>query len=169
MRVQVEVEARALDVPGHRRRRAGLPQRGGGEQQRVVGARRERREGKPRAGEAEQVERLGVPARRRVPLDGGAEGGQVGGVGPGPARGDGALAREARAGLEWLRGRGGAGGGGRGGGSGGGGGLGAVGEEAEVGEGRWRELQVHGEPKWWGVFLGFCGLGSAGEGGEDEQ
>lgn len=157
MRVQVEVEARALDVPGHRRGRAGLPQRGGGEQQRVVGAGRERREGSRGAGEAEQVERLGVAARRGVPLDGGAEGGEVGGAGARP--GDGALARQARAGLEGLRGRG-AGGGGRGGGSGGGGGggggLGAVREEAEVGEGRWRELQVHGEPSGGGFSLGFA-------------
>jgi hypothetical protein len=36
-----------------------------------------------------------------------------------------------------------------------------VGEEAEVGEGRRRELQVHGEPSGGGFSLGFCGLGSA--------
>ena len=80
----VELEPRALDVPSQRRDRAGLPQRGGGEQQRVVGARRERREQSPRAGEVKQVERLHVAARRRVLLDGGAEGGEAGGAGPGP-------------------------------------------------------------------------------------
>jgi hypothetical protein len=100
-----------------------------------------------------------VAASRRVPLDGSAEGGEASGVGPGPGRG--ALAREAWAGLEGLRGRG-AGGGGRGGdsggGGGGGGGLGAAGEEAEVSVGWWRELQVHGEPSGWGFSLGFADI-----------
>lgn len=129
-------------MPGHRRGGAGLPQRLGGGDQRVVGGRGEGRERGARAGEAEQVERLRVAARGGALLDGGAEGGEAGGAGPRP--GDGAVAREARAGLEGrfiTRRRRARDGGSRGGC---GGSVGAVGggEGAELaGDG---ELQLHG-------------------------
>lgn len=129
-------------MPEHRRRGPGLPQRGRGGDQSVVGGRRQRREGGAGAGGPERVASLLVALLGDQPLDGGAEGREMDGAGAGPAPAEG-LRWELRPGLEGFR-RGGVGVGGGGVRRGGGRGLGMVGggEEPEVEEGG--EVQLHG-------------------------